>query len=129
MNFPREVWVGSHLSKKQHLPRQIVHDRDNFALFLERNNNKMNCYTSVYDYRKFGPNQAVISSIILDRLFLDFDSHGKPLDLSLEDTKLVVDYLVKHDYEFELFFSGNGFNHLMGLRVDDLDDNIVVICH
>ena len=124
MKFPREVWVGSHLSKKQHLPRQIVHDRNNFSSFLDMNNNRMNCYTSVYDYRKFGTNQAVISSIILDRLFLDFDSHGKPLDLSLEDVKLVVDYLVQNDYEFELFFSGNGFHVFVYGEVSDNIRNI-----
>ena len=50
MNFPREVWAGSHLTRKQQLKRQIVHNREEFATFLQRFNNKMNCYTSVYDY-------------------------------------------------------------------------------
>ena len=50
MKFPREVWAGSHLTKKQQLKRQIVQDREEFATFLQRFNNKMNCYTSVYDY-------------------------------------------------------------------------------
>ena len=70
MNFPREVWAGSHLTKKQQLKRQIVQDREEFATFLQRFNNKMNCYTSVYDYKRFGDNQAFTSSVILDRVFL-----------------------------------------------------------
>ena len=88
MKFPREVWAGSHLTRKQQMKRQIVSSREEFKVFLERFNNKMNCYTSVYDYKRFGDNQAIVSSVILDRLFLDFDSHGKPLDLSLK--KLLI---------------------------------------
>jgi hypothetical protein len=110
MNFPREVWAGSHLTKKQQLKRQIVQDREEFATFLQRFNNKMNCYTSVYDYKRFANNQAITASVVLDRLFLDFDSHGKPLDLSLQDTKLIVNYLQSKHYEFEIYFSGNGFH-------------------
>mgnify|MGYP003149600045 FL=1 len=110
MKFPREVWAGSHLTRKQQLKRQIVQNREEFATFLQRFNNKMNCYTSVYDYKRFGDTQAFTSSVILDRLFLDFDSHGKPLDLSLQDTKLIVDHLYGKDYEFEIYFSGNGFH-------------------
>jgi len=119
MNFPREVWAGSHLTRKQQLKRQIVNSREEFKIFLERFNNKMNCYTSVYDYKRFGNNQAVVPSVILDRLFLDFDSHGKPLDLSLEDTKLVVNYLIQHEYEFEMYFSGNGFHVFLYGEVSD----------
>ena len=110
MNFPREVWAGSHLTKKQQLKRQIVQNREEFATFLQRFNNKMNCYTSVYDYKRFANNQAITASVVLDRLFLDFDSHGKPLDLSLQDTKLIVNYLQDKHYEFEMYFSGNGFH-------------------
>ena len=121
MNFPREIWAGSHLTRKHQLTRQIVNSREEFKLFLERFNNKMNCYTSVYDYKRFGNNQAVVSSVILDRLFLDFDSHGKPLDLSLQDTKLVVKYLNNMDYEYEIFFSGNGFHVFV---YGEISDNI-----
>ena len=110
MNFPREVWAGSHLTKKKQLKRQIVQNREEFATFLKRFNNKMNCYTSVYDYKRFANNQAITASVVLDRLFLDFDSHGKPLDLSLQDTKLIVNHLTNKHYEFEIYFSGNGFH-------------------
>ena len=72
--------------------------------------NKMNCYTSVYDYKRFGDRQAVISSVILDRLFLDFDSHGKELQLSLDDVKSVLEYLDDTNYTYEIYFSGNGFH-------------------
>ena len=119
MKFPREVWAGSHLTRKQQMKRQIVSSREEFKVFLERFNNKMNCYTSVYDYKRFGDNQAIVSSVILDRLFLDFDSHGKPLDLSLQDTKLVVNYLNDMDYEYEIFFSGNGFHVFVYGEVSD----------
>jgi hypothetical protein len=110
MKFPREVWAGSHLTKKRQMKRQIVNDVEEFKTFVKRFNNKMNCYTSVYDYRRFGDNQAVVSSVILDRLFLDFDSHGKPLELSLEDVHSVLEYLDNFDYTYEIYFSGNGFH-------------------
>ena len=110
MKFPREVWAGSHLTRKKQLKRQIVNNRDEFITFIERFNNRMNCYTSVYNYRRFGDNQAVVSSVLLDRLFLDFDSHDKPLELSLEDVKSVLEYLDANDYMYELYFSGNGFH-------------------
>ena len=110
MKFPREVWAGSHLTKKRQMKRQIVNDAEEFKTFVKRFNNKMNCYTSVYDYRRFGDNQAVVSSVILDRLFLDFDSHGKDLELSLQDVNSVLGYLDKHDYYYEIYFSGNGFH-------------------
>lgn len=110
MKFPREVWAGSHLTRKRQMKRQIVNNLDEFTTFVQRFNNKMNCYTSVYDYRRFGDNQAVVSSVILDRLFLDFDSHGKDLELSLQDVNFVLEYLDKHDYCYEIYFSGNGFH-------------------
>ena len=97
MKFPREVWAGSHLTRKRQMKRQIVDDKEEFFTFVNRFNNKMNCYSSVYDYRRFGDNQAVVSSVILDRLFLDFDSHGKELELSLDDTKSVISQLDKFD--------------------------------
>ena len=71
MKFPREVWAGSHLTRKQQLKRQIVQNREEFATFLQRFNNKMNCYTSVYDYKRFGDTPAFTSSVILDRLLID----------------------------------------------------------
>tara|TARA_R100000008_G_scaffold31259_2_gene17448 strand:+ start:2105 stop:3115 length:1011 start_codon:yes stop_codon:yes gene_type:complete len=108
--FPREIWAGSHLTRKKQLKREIIKNSEDFKTFIQRFNNKMNCYTSVYDYKRFGENQAIVSSVILDRLFLDFDSHGKPLDLSLEDMKLVLEYLDDKDYMHEITFSGNGFH-------------------
>ena len=110
MKFPREVWAGSHLTRKRQMKRQIVDNREEFFVFVKRFNNNMNCYSSVYDYRRFGDNQAVVSSVILDRLFLDFDSHGKELELSLDDTKSVIAQLDKLDYTYEIYFSGNGFH-------------------
>ena len=66
MNFPREIWAGSHLTKTQQLKRQVVQNREEFATFLKRFNNKMNCYTSVYDYKRFTDSQAITSSVVLD---------------------------------------------------------------
>ena len=110
MNFPREVWWGSHLETKGSLPRQIVNDRQEYLEFIRLNNNKVNCYTSVYDYKMFGDSQAITTSVILDRLFLDFDSHNLPLESSFEDFRLVIDYLLQKDYIFDMAFSGNGFH-------------------
>ena len=47
MKFPREVWAGSHFTKKRQMKRQIVNNLDEFKTFVQRFNNKMNCYTSV----------------------------------------------------------------------------------
>jgi len=121
MKFPREVWAGSHLTKKQQMKREIITSSENFTTFVNRFNNKMNCYTSVYDYKRFGDRQAIVSSVILDRLFLDFDSHDKPLELSLEDMKLVLEYLDKEDYLYEMSFSGNGFHVFV---FGEISDNI-----
>jgi hypothetical protein len=110
MKFPREVWWGSHLQGKGSLPRQIVYTKDEYVKFIEMNNNKVNCYTSVYDYKHFGSSQAVVSSVILDRLFLDFDSHTKPLEDSFTDFKIVANKLLHENYIFDMAFSGNGFH-------------------
>lgn len=118
MRFPREVWVGSNYSKSNHFPRQIVNDKDEFAEFVRQHNNRMNCYTSVYDYRRFKPkfknglniSEADVSSVILDRIFLDFDSHGLPLEESFKDLKFAVEFMLEHDYEFNMLFSGKGFH-------------------
>ena len=119
MKFPREVWAGSHLTKKQQMKREIITSSEKFTTFVNRFNNKMNCYTSVYDYKRFGDKQAIVSSVILDRLFLDFDSHGKPLELSLEDMKLIIEYLDKENYFYEISFSGNGFHIFVFGEVSD----------
>ena len=123
MKFPREVWAGSHLTKKQQLKRQIINNREEFTIFLKRFNNKMNCYTSVYDYKRFTNNQAYVSSVVLDRLFLDFDSHGKPLRLSLEDVRSVIAYLDEKHFTYEIYFSGNGFHvFVYGTVADSIRD-------
>ena len=124
MSFPREVWAGSHLTKESILRRQVINNEEGFLNWVRNFNNKMNCYTSVYNYRRFSDSQAIITSIILDRLFLDFDAHGKPLKLSFEDMKIVVDYLRKTDYKFDMYFSGNGFHIFIYGEITDSIRNI-----
>ena len=105
------------------MKRQIVNDAEEFKTFVKRFNNKMNCYTSVYDYRRFGENEAIVSSVLLDRLFLDFDSHGKDLQLSLDDVKSVIEYLDEINYTYEIYFSVNGFHvFVMGNVAESIRD-------
>ena len=36
MKFPREVWAGSHLTRKRQMKRQIVDNREEFFVFVKK---------------------------------------------------------------------------------------------
>ena len=133
MKFPREVWVGSNFSKSNHLPRRVVHSKKEFDLFVRQNNNRMNCYTSVYDYRQFKTkydkngvdiSDADVSSVILDRIFLDFDSHDLPIEESFYDLKNSLRYLCANNLKHNILFSGKGFHVYVYGRITDSIRNI-----
>ena len=61
------------------MKRQIVKNSQEFVDWVNLFNGKMNCYTTVYDYEHYAENAKVESSIILDRMFLDYDSPQEPI--------------------------------------------------
>ena len=115
MNFPRAVWVGSHFDNQIGFPRKIVNNQREYIDLIKKYNNKMNCYTTIYDFERYRykDGEANIpdeTSVILDRAFLDFDSHGNPMSWSFEDMCNVSKYLMSNNYKFDMLFSGKGFH-------------------
>tara|TARA_R100000664_G_C2758112_1_gene146792 strand:- start:4004 stop:5101 length:1098 start_codon:yes stop_codon:yes gene_type:complete len=126
MNFPRAVWVGSHFDNQIGFPRKIVNNQREYINLIKKYNNKMNCYTTIYDFERYRykDGEANIpdeTSVILDRAFLDFDSHGNPMSWSFEDMCNVSKYLMSNNYKFDMLFSGKGFHiHVYGLPARDI---------
>jgi hypothetical protein len=125
MKFPREVWPSANKQTTTFASkRKLVHSQEEFNSWVKTHNGKMNCFTSVYDYEQYTHKQAVTSTVILDRVFLDFDAHHGEVDkqtgaqiISEEQIKLcyddlidVLNYLLKQDYKFDMSFSGRGFH-------------------
>ena len=125
MKFPREVWPSANKQTNTFASkRKLVHSQDEFSRWVKTHNGKMNCYTSVYDYAQYTNKQAVTDTVILDRVFLDFDAHHGEVDnrtgaqiisesqiqLCLDDLLQVSDYLESHDYLYDISFSGRGFH-------------------
>ena len=52
----------------------------------------------------------VEDSVIIDRIFLDFDAHEDDLDKAWRDVKAVMELVISNDYKHTLFFSGRGFH-------------------
>ena len=81
----------------------------------------MNCYTTVYDFDDFTDNAKVDSSVVLDRMFLDFDAHGEPLENAWKDFREVVREFLNNDIKFRPYFSGQGFHIIAyGEVADDI---------
>lgn len=103
------------------MKRTIVKNNKEFIDWINAFNGKMNCYTTVYDFELFTPNAKVEDTVIVDRMFLDFDAHGKPLSLALEDTRKVVSKLNSDNVYHEIIFSGKGFHVMVyGERANDI---------
>ena len=60
--------------------RKVVLARNEYADFVNAQNNKTNVYTTVYDFQHFSEKAKIESSVIIDRVFLDFDAHTDNLD-------------------------------------------------
>ena len=90
--------------------RKVVLVRNDYADFINAQNNRTNVYTTVYDFAHFSEKAKVESSVIIDRVFLDFDAHTDNLDKAWRDVKQVMELIVSRDYEHTLFFSGRGFH-------------------
>lgn len=135
MYFPREMWAGSHKKSARQPARVIVNNLTEYKDFISMYNRRMNVYTSVYDYEHFSNNRGLEYSIILDRIFLDFDAH----DESMEDLSKAYDdmldlhkWLIKKDYKHTISFSGRGFHMFVyGNRANSLREikAFFNICH
>ena len=91
------------------MKRRIVMKKNEYFDFVKAHNNRTNVYTTVYDFERFAETAKVESSVILDRIFLDFDAHGEDgLGLAFADLKIVLAYIKK--YQHTIFFSGRGFH-------------------
>lgn len=110
MYFPREMWAGSLRNRAREPSRIIVKDEDEYKDFIKMYNGKMNLFTSVYDYKHFTTNRGLEYSIIIDRIFLDFDAHGKPLENLYQDVFRMHKWLLSKDYKHNISFSGRGFH-------------------
>jgi len=92
------------------MKRKIVKTRNEYADFINAQNNRTNVYTTVYDFEHFSEKAKVESSVIIDRIFLDFDAHEDNIDTAWRDVKQVMELIVNQNYLHTLFFSGRGFH-------------------
>jgi len=121
MKYPREVWAGSHLPNAPQMKRVIVRNQSEFITWVNAFNGKMNCYTTVYDFKHFAIDSKVDSSVILDRMFLDFDAHDLPLEVAFHDFITVINQLQKDNIIHKIYFSGKGFHVIVyGEVADDI---------
>jgi len=115
------VWAGSHIQNAPQMKRTIVRNKREFIDWVNAFNGKMNCYTSVYDYALFAETAEVDNSIILDRMFLDFDAHDEPLKNAFYDMSALAIILNAEDIKFTMYFSGKGFHIIVyGEKANDI---------
>ena len=115
------MWAGSHLRNAPQMKRRIVKSKQEFVDWVNAYNGRMNCYTTVYDYADFTDNAKVDSSVVIDRMFLDFDAHDEPLENAYEDFLAVHNYFVSNNIKHETIFSGKGFHIIAyGEVADDI---------
>ena len=55
------------------MKRKIVLTKNDYINFVKVQNNRTNVYTTVYDFEHFSETAKIDSSVILDRIFVDFD--------------------------------------------------------
>ncbi len=92
------------------MKRKIVSSRNEYINFINAQNNRTNVYTTVYDFERFYETAKDDSSVILDRVFLDFDAHDDSINDAWRDLKIIMALVYEKDYEHTLFFSGRGFH-------------------
>ena len=101
--------------------RDIVKNRQEYIDWINLYNGKMNCYTTVYDFLQFSDKAKVDDSIVLDRMFMDFDSHDKPLEDSFNDTRNMMSILEDSELVYNVYFSGKGFHIILyGEETNDI---------
>lgn len=108
------------------LPRRIVRSKEQYLSYVKAQNNKTNVYTSVYDFAEFAEKAKIDSTVILDRIFLDFDAHGESIEKAWRDVKVVMTNVIDNDYQHTLFFSGRGFHLFVFGEITNTIRNIQV---
>jgi len=115
------VWAGSHLRNAPQMKRKIVKNKQEYLDWVNAYNGRMNCYTTVYDFEVFGENTKIDNSVILDRMFLDFDAHDEPLVNAYYDFVGVCTKYLEENIKFRPYFSGQGFHIIVyGEVADDI---------
>ena len=104
------MWRGSHRKGATQFPREIKRSKKAYLDWVNLYNSKLNCYTTVYDFARFTDNTKIDNSVILDRMFLDFDAHDEPLVNAWRDFCGVCEVFLKDDIKFRPYFSGQGFH-------------------
>tara|TARA_R110002012_G_scaffold45690_3_gene121261 strand:- start:2785 stop:3771 length:987 start_codon:yes stop_codon:yes gene_type:complete len=103
------------------MKRKKMTQKNDYIQFVQSHNNKTNVYTTVYDFEYFTEKMPIESSVIIDRIFLDFDAHEDELDKAWRDVKVVMEMVVQNNYLHTLFFSGRGFHlFLFGKKTKDM---------
>jgi hypothetical protein len=103
--------------------RKIVFSKNEYIRFVNAQNNRTNVYTTVYDFGEFTEKAKIDSSVILDRIFLDFDAHEEELKTAWRDVKVVMNWVIENEYYYTLFFSGRGFHlFLFGVETESMRD-------
>ena len=115
------MWAGSHLRNAPQMKRKIVKNKQEYLDWVNAYNGRMNCYTTVYDFEVFGENTKIDNSVILDRMFLDFDAHDEPLENAYNDFIGVCKKYLAENIKFRPYFSGQGFHIIVyGEVADDI---------
>ena len=103
------------------MKRRKMNSKIDYFEFVKSHNNRTNVYTTVYDFEHFTETMPVEDSVIIDRIFLDFDAHDEPLQNAYDDLQKIVQTLVEEDTIFKMYFSGKGFHvFVYGEPVDDI---------
>ena len=92
------------------MKRKKMSTKNEYFEFVKSHNNRTNVYTTVYDFEHFTETMPVEDSVIIDRIFLDFDAHEDNLDMAWRDVKVVMEMVIENNYLHTLFFSGRGFH-------------------
>jgi hypothetical protein len=96
-------------------PRRFkIIDTDDIDYYISIYNGKKDLYQTVYNYEDV----IDINTVIVDKIFLDFDYNSDMKFLS--DVRGVAKYLYRNDYLFYIRFSGNGFHIFILLDDDEL---------
>ena len=115
------MWAGSHLRNAPQMKRKIVKNKQEYLDWVNAYNGRMNCYTTVYDFEVFGENTKIDNSVVLDRMFLDFDAHDEPLVNAYYDFVGVCTKFLEENIKFRPYFSGQGFHIIVyGEVADDI---------
>ena len=98
------------------MKRKKMERKSDYIGFIQAHNNRTNVYTTVYDFEHFSETMPIESSVIIDRIFLDFDAHEDDLALAWRDVKIVMEYVLSNDWKYTLFFSGRGFHLFFSVK-------------